>query len=195
MSFLKLLIDIMCRPVLFFLKWWKERKDRKGENVSKYAKKLLAETDSICTVAKAMRTLASHSSGIGNIRTQASWLWKVGSTSVLLNNWQSHAWVLDKRRNTKSLRKGFEQVVENLRRAAVIWYQADIKWRESVGITESECIIGGDPKKKQMPDEIAKSNAAQGYLNAFDAFVKKAQAIHNSVEPLIQAYDKQDDAI
>lgn len=188
----KLLSGIMYRPVLFFLKWWKETKDRKAKNLSRYAKKILAETDTIYTLAKTMRTLVSDSSGIGNIRTRASLLWKSGSTSVLLNNWQSYAWVLDKHRNTRSLRKRFEQVVERIRRAAVIWHKADMEWRQSAGITENECIIGGDPQKKPTNYDIAKSNATQDYLKAFDAFVKERQVIHNSLQPLIQTYNRQE---
>jgi len=149
-------------------------------------KKLLAETDKIYNVAKAMHTLVSDSSGIGNIRAQASTLWKSGSRLLLFNNWKSSAWVLDKDRNTRSLHKSFEYAAERIREAAVAWHEADMKWRNSVGITESECLIGGGPQKQPTNEEVAKSNAVRTYCEAFDAFLKEYQAIHNSLQPLLQ---------
>ena len=170
---------------MFLLTWWKERRERKANNIRAYAEKLLAEADKIYTVAKAMHTLVSDSSGIGNIRTQASILWKSGSCLLLLNNWELSAWVLDKNRNTRSLRKSFEDAVDGICEKAAAWHEADMKWRKSVGIIESECLIGGDTQRQPTKEDIAKNNAVRTYCEAFDAFLKEHQAIHNSLQPLL----------
>ena len=182
------LTNLVKEPILFLLRWWKQARERKYQNLGDHAKKLLQQTDVICRIAKAMNIVVADEPGCWKHRPQVSLLWKSGSTSRFLNNWQSHAWVLDKHRNTRSLRKRFEYVVEGIRDAALTWRKADMKWRKSVGITEGECLIGGEPQKEPTNEDIAKSSAAQDYFKAFDAFSKEYQVIHNFLEPLIQDY-------
>lgn len=184
MSFLEIIKTII-NPLTFLLKWWKEKRDQKAKIISQCAKKLLEETDKIMHVADSMKLLALEKIYFKN-RSIASTLWESRSITEFLNACLSNAWLLNKYRKTKPHRLSFEKAVEHLRQTAIQWNEADKKWRESVGILESECLTGGNSGKVSTSEKIAKRNAAKNYLQDFDIFLKEYQMIHNLLQPLIR---------
>ncbi len=179
---------VSCGVVIFFLRWWKEAHDRKARKRSYHAKCLLEEADKICGIARAVSAVAMDKPRSEAHRPQASILWKTNSTSSLLNVWLANAWILKKRRKTRPFRHRFYNIVEELRQAAIAWYEADMKWRSAKGITESECLLGGGQADDNSPEAMARLQTSQALQKAVEKFLDEFQALHNALQPMVREY-------
>jgi len=165
--------------------WLRGKSERRSQNLSQHARQLLLETDRVQSICHAMQRLASDPHGIGPLRQQASALWTASSTSILLAQWHAHAWVLDRRRRGRRLRKHFGDAIDSARQAAVRWHDADVAWRKSENLTEGESKVGGPADQPLSAEAIAKSTAADAYLKAYDDVLKISQELHGYLEPLL----------
>lgn len=187
------LTNLVKEPILFLLRWWKQASERKYQNLSHHAKKLLQQTDVICGIAKAMKLVVEDEPGSSSYRSQASILWKASSTSSFLNAWLANTWILERGKKTRKYCALFQSSVERLHKAAIVWYEADKKWRASKGLARGEYLIGGDPEQESGSEAIAKLDCAQTYLEAYEDFLSEYQAIQHALQPFVQDYGSSSD--
>lgn len=175
--------------------WLKEHLDRKARKFSSGAKRVLEQADRICGIAGAMRELIQDVPGSQQYRKQASVLWTTSSTPLLLNVWLANAWILRRKRKLIRLRDTFVLSVDQLRETATAWYKADMRWREATGKTEWGGWDGGDPKRDAIPEAVGWREATQAYLEAFERFLGRFQALHNALQPLVREYASQREGV
>lgn len=179
---------------LKLLGWLKEYLDRKARKISYHAKALLEQADLICGVARAMAVTVKEIPGQQHFQKQASVLWVTSSTSSLLNVWLANAWVLERRRNLRSVRGRFVESVEELRTVSVAWREAERKWRKAIGLSEFRTQIIKNPKHDDLPETQAKRDAATKVHEQVETFLVEFQGLHKALQPYVREYTSARDA-
>lgn len=185
--------------------WLKEHLDRKARKISYHAKALLEQADQICGIARALLAAAKSPTDDARYLAQASILWNASSASSLLNVWQANAWVLDRPRRLRERRAGFERAVKQLRQVAVEWKAAHEKLmparsaplpqgqgharfpgeqKSSVGST----LLTGFASCPRWPSQDDFDRVLAPVTEAFEAFLREFQALHNALQPLVREY-------
>ncbi len=166
--------------------WPKDAWLRKAKNLSYHIHLLLNQTENISQIAEAMYHVVSNDPGTPKQRSDASVLWGPAPTQLFLKNWLANAWVLDQRKKSRPLRCRFMELVEQLRRAAIDWHEADLKWRGTVGITENEWRFRAEHDFGSTPEAVAKKQVAQSYRKVYEEFLSVHQDINNALRPLLR---------
>lgn len=170
--------------LMFLLKWWKANIDIKKRNRSDNAQNLLEKTEDIRKIAHAALEVIVKNSGQPQYKKMASLLWTATSPAELLSNWRKYYCILQKNKKTCPLLRRFEDSVEQLRQAARAWYDADQKWRTSIGLAKGETMIGGKADE-DTPERAEKQTLANEYQKVFDTFSVVYQELQSNMRPLI----------
>lgn len=189
--------------VAVLIYWLKEYLDRKARKISYHAKVLLEQADQICGIARALLAVAEDRTGNARYEAQASILWKASSASSLLNVWLANAWVLDRRQHLRELRARFEEAVERLRVVAVQWKdayeklipvrsvppgQGGVRFPVTQKAPIGSTLLTGFASCPRWPSQEEFDRVRAPVAEAFEAFLREFQALHNALQPMVREY-------